>query len=82
MDVCAPNAKGVARYNRRQCMNDHESTSGIKDRNDLGNYTEVDENFFDDILYDIGNEEEILKIEDSIKLKHPRYYVWTSFLIE
>lgn len=82
MGACVQFAKEKVRHNTGVYMNDHADTSGVKDRNNLDNYTEIDETFFDDIMYDVGNEDGILKIEDSTELKHPRYYVWTSFLMK
>lgn len=51
------------------------------DKNDLRNYTIIDENFFNEIFREVGNEEEILKIVDGLNLRHPIYYCWTKFLI-
>lgn len=65
---------------------DEPTKSGVKmsvstDKNDIQNYTEVKSDFFDQVYKDMGNEEEILKIMENGRKKHPRYYVWTDFLI-
>lgn len=52
-----------------------------KDKNDLRNYTIIDEKFFDEIFKEIGNEDEILKVVDGLHLRHPIYYCWSKFLI-
>ena len=51
-------------------------------KQDIRNFTEVPEDFFDQIHREIDNNDEILKIVDSVKLKHPIYYVFTDFLID
>lgn len=50
-----------------------------KDRKDLRNYTEVDEEEFDRIWKEFGNKDEKLKIIDDGKRPELVYLVWTKF---
>ncbi len=50
------------------------------DDNDLRNYTEIKESYFNEIWEDHGNEDGKLKMTDTSGLKKPKYYVRTEFL--
>ncbi len=51
------------------------------DENDLRNYTEINEGYFDEIWTDHGNDDGKLKMIDT-SLKKPKYYVRSVFLTQ
>ncbi len=52
------------------------------DRNDIRNYTEVQEVFFDEIFAEYGNKDEKLKMLDDGSTEKPVFLVWSAFLIK
>ncbi len=48
----------------------------------LKRYTEIKEEYFNEIYQEHGNDGERLKIVDSIKFQHPKYYVLKDFLLK
>lgn len=49
------------------------------DRKDISNYTKIEKNFFNEILSEVTNDDEILKIIDTTE-EEPLYYALTVFL--
>ena len=50
------------------------------DSNDIRNYTEIKEKYFDEIWEEHGNDDGKLKMVDVFSPKKPKYYVKTEFL--
>ena len=49
------------------------------DMNDIRNYTEIDEYYFDELYAEYGNKNGMLKMADH-DVGPPKYYVFTEFL--
>jgi hypothetical protein len=47
---------------------------------DIKNYTEIKESYFDELWTEEGNLDGKLKMVDSEKFKKPKFYVRTSYL--